>query len=144
MWISFSKDGEITPEVFINCDSMFDSKEISPAYKLAKQYGIKEGKIFSIDNIFFALFFLQKIEELKHGFALIHYTNKPWYISAQQTHSFIQITQVVLDKKYPNQHVNWGINNFEELRTLKKKNSFSGKGIIMFENLGYITIETQS
>jgi hypothetical protein len=141
MWMSFNKANNIKPEIFIDCRSLFNNNNVAPTYKLAMKENIINGQIFAIDNIFFALYFLKGLKEFENGSALVYGLNNIYYVFDQINENCFHITDIVVSKHYPN-HINydWISNSFEDFEKSLNLNTISGKGSIIFNNIGYIVI----
>jgi len=133
MWITFNNRIDINTTILIDCRDMFGNENIAPTYKLAKSLNFTKGLVFSIDSLFFAIFFLKNLDEFKNSSALIKTKDTTYYLSDIEIDNSYEIKDIIVSD------VIIDINIFKwistDIRTIQK-----GRGLIKFDN-GYIIFE---
>lgn len=144
MWLSSYKNNNIKPTILIDCRNFSNYDDITSTYKLAKESNINKGLIFSMDNIFFAFYFLKGLNEFKENPALIYSSNNSYFVFDEMVENSFKILDIIFSEKENLNTFDWVSGNFEEFEnSLKFKNIF-GNGLIKFDNIGYIVINIEN
>ncbi len=132
MWLALNKN-ILSPKILIDCrGEAFDEKSIAPTYKLAKKYNIIQGNIFSIDSLFFALFFLNDFEEFKVSSAVVCIENKEYYLSSKEIPWAYKIEKLSLEEFFLDKDFDWVSSSLD--------NVFKNRGVVKLDK-GYIVIK---
>lgn len=135
MWITLDSNITLKPNILIDCRDLFDNKEIMPTYKLAKELHINKGLIFSIDSLFFAIFFLKNMSDFKNSLALIKTLNREYYLSNTKMKNSFKIKDIIVSSIINNKDsFVWNSINIKDIQ--------KGRGLVKFDS-GYIIFEDE-
>ena len=135
MWITLDSNITLKPNILIDCRDLFDNKEIMPTYKLAKELHINKGLIFSIDSLFFAIFFLKNMSDFKNSLALIKTLNREYYLSDTKMKNSFKIKDLIVSNIINNEDsFVWNSLNMNDIQ--------KGRGLVKFDS-GYIIFEDE-
>lgn len=131
MWITYDKD-ILKPTILIDCRSKaFNTEEITPTYKLAKKHNIIRGNIFSVDSLFFALYFLKDFDNFKNSSAVIYTDENQYFLSNKKASKCYQIEKIGFLEKLLENNFDWMSNSLDKL--------YKKRGLVKLDK-GYIII----
>lgn len=135
MWITLDSNITLKPNILIDCRDLFDNKEIMPTYKLAKELNINKGLTFSMDSLFFAIFFLKNMSDFGNSLALIKTLNREYYLSNTKMKNSFKIKNIIVSNIINNKDsFIWNSINMEDIK--------KGRGLVEFDR-GYIIFEDE-